>query len=188
MNMDAPMYEAMSANDYDVSLGFGYATLTIPRASEIDPDLFAAMLPAMLAALADAHAGAFDADGDATEEHRYLFGSWLEAPHPLDVRVSLSAVTPEQLAGDLERIASRLLASHREARDERGTPQPARDVIAEASESYLEGMDPKRRSAIEAEARRLRARRLSIPFYADRERRRGARCWIMLALSYGGED
>ncbi len=109
----------MSANDYDVGLMLGYATLTIPRASEIPPDRFSAMLPLMLAALADAHADAFDADGEATD-HRYLFGSWLEAPHPLDVKVSLSAVTPEQLAGDLERIASRLLASHREARDAEG--------------------------------------------------------------------
>lgn len=63
-----------------------------------------------------------------------------------------------------------------------------RDPIADAADVMLDGMEPKRRRAIEAEARRLRARLLSIPWYSAKEKRRGARCWIMLALSYGGED
>lgn len=66
--------------------------------------------------------------------------------------------------------------------------EPEIDEIAEASATMLDGMEPKRRRAIEAEARRLRGRLLSIPWYAAKEKRRGARCWIMLALSYGGED
>lgn len=62
------------------------------------------------------------------------------------------------------------------------------DPITDAANEMLDGMDPNRRRAIEAEARRLRARLLSIPWYAAKEARRGARCWIMMALSYGGED
>lgn len=67
-------------------------------------------------------------------------------------------------------------------------PSVEKDEIEKASESFLSGLDPKRQRAIVAEAQRLRARRSSIPFYADREREDGPRLWLQLALSYGGED
>lgn len=68
------------------------------------------------------------------------------------------------------------------------TLEPEKDEITEAADAYLGGMDQMRRYAIEAEARRLRERLSLIPFYADKERRHGVGSWVMLALSYEGED
>lgn len=62
------------------------------------------------------------------------------------------------------------------------------DPISDAASVMLDGMEIKRRRAIEAEARRLRERLLPIKFYADKEKRNGGRCWIQLAMSYGGEE
>ena len=62
------------------------------------------------------------------------------------------------------------------------------DDLEEVSKTYLEGFAENRRRAIVAEARRLRARRSSIPFYAEAEKRRGAELWLRLAISYAGED
>lgn len=64
------------------------------------------------------------------------------------------------------------------------TPAPEIDVIAEASAIMLDGMDSKVRAGIEAEARRLRARLLSTPWYAQREKKDGGRFWVQLCLSY----
>ena len=62
------------------------------------------------------------------------------------------------------------------------------DDLEEVAVTYLEGFAPDRVRAIVAEARRLRARRSSIPFYAEKEKRRGSVLWLRLAISYAGED
>lgn len=62
------------------------------------------------------------------------------------------------------------------------------DDLEEVAKTYLEGIPPDRTRAIVAEARRLRARRSSIPFYAEKEKKRGAELWLRLAISYAGND
>lgn len=62
------------------------------------------------------------------------------------------------------------------------------DDLEEVAATYLEGFPPDRVRAIVAESRRLRARLSSIPFYAEKEKRRGAELWLRLAISYAGED
>lgn len=49
------------------------------------------------------------------------------------------------------------------------------DDLEEVAKTYLEGIPPDRTRAIVAEARRLRARRSSIPFYAEAEKRHGSK-------------
>lgn len=66
--------------------------------------------------------------------------------------------------------------------------EPEIDEIETLSYSMLPNTPENQHRAIVAEARRLRARLLSIPFYADKERRNGPGCWIQLAMSYGGEE
>lgn len=68
------------------------------------------------------------------------------------------------------------------------TPQPVRDEIEETSHEFLKGFAENRRRAIVAEAQRLRGRLLSIPLYAERDKRIGAESWLRLAISYEGED
>ena len=53
---------------------------------------------------------------------------------------------------------------------------------------YLKGFAENRRFAIVAEAQRLRERRCSIPFYAEKEARDGPELWLGLAISYQGVD
>lgn len=60
--------------------------------------------------------------------------------------------------------------------------------IDELSTSFLEGFAPERVVAIVAEAKRYRARLSSIPWYAEQERKTGARLWLNLAISYRGEE
>lgn len=62
------------------------------------------------------------------------------------------------------------------------------DDLEDAAVTFLEGFPPDRVRAIVAEARRLRARRSSIPFYAEAEKRHGSKLWLRLAISYEGED
>ena len=66
--------------------------------------------------------------------------------------------------------------------------QPESDDLELTSRTFLEGFAENRRRAIVAEARRLRERLSSIPFYAEKEKRRGAELWLRLASSYEGED
>ena len=62
------------------------------------------------------------------------------------------------------------------------------DDLDDVAVTYLNGFPPDRVRAIVAEARRLRARLSSIPFYAEKEKRRGSELWLRLAISYAGED
>ncbi|EPZ16176.1 hypothetical protein M622_03080 [Thauera terpenica 58Eu] len=62
------------------------------------------------------------------------------------------------------------------------------DDLDDVAVTYLKGFPPDRVRAIVAEARRLRARLSSIPFYAEKEKRRGSELWLRLAISYAGED
>lgn len=62
------------------------------------------------------------------------------------------------------------------------------DDLEEAAVKFLENFPPNRVRAIVAEAQRLRARCSSMPFYAEKEKRRGAELWLCLAISYEGED
>jgi len=67
-------------------------------------------------------------------------------------------------------------------------PEQGGDDLDVTSRTYLKGFAENRRRAIVAEARRLRARLSSIPFYAGKEKRRGSELWLRLAISYEGED
>ena len=62
------------------------------------------------------------------------------------------------------------------------------DDLEEVAKTYLEGFPPDRVRAIVAEARRKRERLSSIPFYAEKEKRRGSELWLRLAISYAGDD
>lgn len=62
------------------------------------------------------------------------------------------------------------------------------DDIETISRTYLEGFPEDRRRAIVAEAERKRARLSSIPWYAEKARKRGAAYWLSLSISYMGED
>jgi len=67
-------------------------------------------------------------------------------------------------------------------------PAPEKDELKTISETYLPSCDQNRRRAILAEARRLRGRLSSIPWYAEREKKSGPILWLRLAISYAGED
>lgn len=68
------------------------------------------------------------------------------------------------------------------------TSAPEKDELELLANDWLKDFPPNRRNAILAEARRKRARLSSIPWYAEQERKTGARLWLRLSISYGGED
>ena len=61
-------------------------------------------------------------------------------------------------------------------------------LIETHSHEFLKGFEEKRRFAIVAEARRLHARRSTIPFYVQKEQMSGPALWLGLAISYAGDD
>lgn len=67
------------------------------------------------------------------------------------------------------------------------TPAPEKDPIEIVATSFLKGFAPERVVVIVAEAKRLRERLSSTAWYAEQERRTGARLWLNLAVSYRGE-
>lgn len=61
------------------------------------------------------------------------------------------------------------------------------DDLETLSKIYLAGFPEDRRRAILAEARSLRARLSSIPWYGEKARKGGQLYWIRSAISYRGE-
>lgn len=72
--------------------------------------------------------------------------------------------------------------------DSSSTQAPESDDLEIASRVYLADYQESDRLAILREARRKRARLSSIPWYAEQERKTGARLWLRLSISYMGED
>lgn len=66
-------------------------------------------------------------------------------------------------------------------------PASESDDLNETSKTYLEGFAPERVEAIVAEARRMRERLSTIPWYAKGAAREGTTYWLRLAISYRGE-
>lgn len=68
------------------------------------------------------------------------------------------------------------------------TNAPEKDELELLADDWLKDFPPNRRNAILREARRNRAQLSSIPWYAEQERKTGARLWLNLSISYMGED
>jgi hypothetical protein len=65
---------------------------------------------------------------------------------------------------------------------------PENMSLDELSKIYLANSEEKNRRAILAEARRLRERLSSIPWYANKAQKSGGLSWLQLAISYAGDD
>lgn len=110
---------------------------------------------------------------------------WLEILAPLSDEDA--ALLDTAMSRPLEPSLVALGEAHREAELAR-MGISIDDDIETVAEHYLPSCDAKTRRAILAEARRLRERRSSIPWYKEEERLCGQRLWLQLAMSYQGDE